>query len=113
MKPTDVTYKLVRSWMKAHVMFTRELVQRLQTVTSEPIGQPFGDEDNEYLITNSGIGYKVEYEINMNDGRLEFHAVPGRFANSNVGKIWVNGKTRLHSEIERNCDQKETSLIIH
>ena len=105
------TQKLVRSWMKAHVHFVREVIRRLQTVSNQPIGQPFDGDENEYLITREGIGYKVEHELDMNDGMLKLHAIPGRFVPSNHGPRWVNGKHNLHGEIERHCDQQKGDTI--
>ena len=107
------TQKLVRSWMRAHVYFVRECVKRLQTVSDAPIGQPFDGDDHEYIVTQEGIGYAVEHDVDMDNGTLKLTAIPGRFVPSSQGQVWVNGKHRLHSEIERRCDQKESSLIIH
>jgi uncharacterized protein YcfJ len=104
------TRKLVQSWIRAHVKFIGEVANRLNTVSSR-VGHQF-DGDEEYLLTADGIGYHVEYEVDMTDGHIKFNAVPGRFVPSSAGMVWVNGKNRLHSEIERKCDQKETSLLI-
>ena len=106
------TQKLVRAWMHAHVNFVREVVRRLQAVSDAPIGQPFNGDDEEYLVTQDGHGYHVEHEVDMSNGMIKFNAIPGRFVQSSIGEIWINGRTRLHDEIERKCDQRETSLII-
>ena len=112
MNPTEVTHKLIRAWMRAHVECVSTIVRRLKAVTDSPIGQPFNGEDEEYLVTKDGIGYHVVKELDINNGILQIHGVPGRFVPSNVGAIWVNGKHWLHDEIERRCDQKEDSLLI-
>jgi len=112
MNPTEVTHKLIRAWMRAHVECVATIVRRMKTVTNETIGQPFNTEDEEYLITGDGIGYHVVKELDVNNGRLEISGIPGRFVPSNHGPIWVNGKHRLHQEIERKFDNKETDLLI-
>lgn len=104
------TRKLIQSWMHAHVKFIGEVCQRLKSVSPQ-VGHQF-DGDDEYLLVADGVGYHVEYEVDMNDGHIEFKAVPGRFLPSNFGQVWYNDKTRLHYEIERRCDQKETGILI-
>ena len=98
--------------MRAHVECVSTIVARLRAVSNEPIGQPFNGEDEEYLVTQDGVGYHVVKELDINNGRLSIHGVPGRFVPSNHGAIWVNGRHRLHDEIEKKFDQKEADLII-